>query len=102
MNFLFKLESKFDLGKLSDTLQWELLKAKGATPSARGYHTLTTVGNSLILFGGKGEHGICSSNNNLRFTIFGSPLFLVVSLAALMLSTFLCRYPLELSSDLTF
>lgn len=84
----FKAESKFDLGKLSDTLQWEILEAKGATPSARGYHTLTTVGNSVVLFGGKGDRGICTSNNNLRLTIFGSSLFLVVSFVPLMLSKF--------------
>ena len=60
------MEVRSNGGRLSDTLQWDLLSPKGLAPSARGYHTLTSVGTFVALYGGKGELGIAPSGNNLR------------------------------------
>ncbi|KAG0565110.1 hypothetical protein KC19_8G165300 [Ceratodon purpureus] len=49
----------------TDTLEWETLNPKGPAPCARGYHTMTCVGQSVILYGGKGDHGIVSADENL-------------------------------------
>jgi N-acetylneuraminic acid mutarotase len=49
----------------TDALEWETLNPKGSPPCARGYHTMTCVGQSVILYGGKGDHGIVSSGENL-------------------------------------
>jgi hypothetical protein len=52
---------------LADRLEWKQVCPKGCRPSARGYHTLTTIGTYVILFGGKGEAGIVPSEKNLRY-----------------------------------
>ncbi|CAK9224132.1 unnamed protein product [Sphagnum troendelagicum] len=49
----------------TDRLEWKQVCPKGCRPSARGYHTLTTIGTYVILFGGKGEAGIVPSEKNL-------------------------------------
>ncbi|BBN05779.1 hypothetical protein MPTK1_3g15870 [Marchantia polymorpha subsp. ruderalis] len=47
----------------TDSLVWEELKCKdGLAPSGRGYHTFTAFGDHIVLFGGKGEGGIVSSD----------------------------------------
>lgn len=51
----------------TDRLEWKQVCPKGCRPSARGYHTLTTIGTYVILFGGKGETGIVPSEKNLRY-----------------------------------
>ncbi|XP_024402653.1 uncharacterized protein [Physcomitrium patens] len=47
------------------TLEWEILKPEGPPPAGRGYHTMTCVGENVIIYGGKGVHGIIGSANNL-------------------------------------
>ncbi|KAH9295388.1 hypothetical protein KI387_038976, partial [Taxus chinensis] len=42
----------------TDSLEWYALSPGGKLPCARGYHSLTTVGAYVILFGGKGDAGI--------------------------------------------
>lgn len=49
----------------TDTLEWKVLNPGGPSPAARGYHTMTCVGANVILYGGKGEHGIIGSAHNL-------------------------------------
>lgn len=66
------MEVRSNGGRLSDTLQWDLLSPKGLAPSARGYHTLTSVGTFVALYGGKGELGIAPSDNNLRCALLRS------------------------------
>ncbi|KAL3692323.1 hypothetical protein R1sor_005974 [Riccia sorocarpa] len=48
----------------TDTLMWETVRCKGGiAPSGRGYHTFTAFSATrLVLFGGKGDHGIVSSD----------------------------------------
>lgn len=54
----------------TDVLEWEMLNPKGVPPCARGYHTMTCMGQSVILYGGKGDHGIVSADENL--TVYNS------------------------------
>ncbi|KAL2635492.1 hypothetical protein R1flu_006971 [Riccia fluitans] len=48
----------------TDTLMWETVRCKGGiAPSGRGYHTFTAFSATrIVLFGGKGDHGIVSSD----------------------------------------
>ncbi|CAM6097154.1 unnamed protein product [Calypogeia fissa] len=46
----------------TDILMWEELHPKGVAPVGRGYHTFTAFGIHVLLFGGKGDKGIISSD----------------------------------------
>ncbi|CAM6117950.1 unnamed protein product [Calypogeia fissa] len=57
---------------LSDILMWEELHPKGVAPIGRGYHTFTAFGIHVLLFGGKGDKGIISSDD--AYISFGASL----------------------------
>ncbi|CAM6099950.1 unnamed protein product [Calypogeia fissa] len=47
---------------ISDILMWEELHPKGVAPVGRGYHTFIAFGIHVLLFGGKEDKGIISSD----------------------------------------
>ena len=49
----------------TDSLEWETLSPRGPSPCGRGYHTMICVGHCVIIYGGKGDGGIVSADENL-------------------------------------
>ncbi len=60
---------RFDTHKL----QWDLLVVPGIQPFARSQHSLTLVGDTLVVYGGEGDfRGVCGSNRNTSLrTVYG-------------------------------
>lgn len=53
----------------SENGQWELLKARGKSPTPRAYHSMLALpgGNQILVYGGKGPLGTIDQSDNLKY-----------------------------------
>ncbi|XP_024545449.1 serine/threonine-protein phosphatase BSL1-like [Selaginella moellendorffii] len=69
------------LGDLSvlntDSLQWEVLQPGGNCPCSRGYHSFTTFGHNVLLFGGKNNSGIVEEDDLSVYDAFENKWFTI-------------------------
>lgn len=71
-----------NLEKVED-LQWEKIEAKGRPPAARHGHTMSTLQEFLVIFGGKGDKGQCF-NDVIVFDIDKREWYLLVNLGCIL------------------